>query len=88
MSEYSESTKEKYDEFAKTRNKSLGEARIRELAEQAGYLPDMFGVGHWDMPECKNLVELIIRECICQCDDEKSQQYIMQHFGLTEKDWS
>ena len=25
--------------------------RIKELAEQAGYTKDMFGVGHWDMPE-------------------------------------
>ena len=38
--------------------------RIKLLAEQAGYLPDMFGVGHWDMPECKKFAELIIRECI------------------------
>ena len=37
--------------------------RIRQLAEQAGYTPDMFGVGHWDMPECKKFVELIVREC-------------------------
>jgi hypothetical protein len=38
--------------------------RIRELAEQAGYTTDMFGVGHWDMPECKKFAELIVRECI------------------------
>ena len=38
--------------------------RIRELAEQAGYLPDMFGIGHWDMPECKKFAELIVLECI------------------------
>jgi hypothetical protein len=38
--------------------------RIRQLAEQAGYQEDMFGVGHWDMPECKKFAELIVRECI------------------------
>jgi len=38
--------------------------RIKELAEQAGYLPDNFGVGHWDMPECKRFAELIVQECI------------------------
>jgi len=38
--------------------------RIKELAEQAGYTKDMFGVGHWDMPECKKFAELIVRECI------------------------
>jgi hypothetical protein len=62
--------------------------RIRQLAEQAGYLPDSFDIGHWDMPECKKFAELIVRECICQCDDENSQKYIMSHFGFTEKDWS
>jgi len=25
--------------------------RIKQLAEQAGYTKDMFGIGHWDMPE-------------------------------------
>lgn len=38
--------------------------RIKELAERAGYEKDMFGVGHWDMPECKKFAELIVRECI------------------------
>jgi hypothetical protein len=32
--------------------------RIRELAEQAGYQKDSFGVGHWDMPEFKEFVRL------------------------------
>lgn len=38
--------------------------RIRELAEQAGYQTDSFGVGHWDMPECKKFAELIVHDCI------------------------
>jgi hypothetical protein len=38
--------------------------RIKELAVQAGYLPDNFGIGHWDMPECKKFAELIVQECI------------------------
>jgi len=38
--------------------------RIRELAEQAGYTTDMFGIGHWDMPECQKFAELIVMECI------------------------
>jgi len=37
--------------------------RIKELAEQAGYTKDMFGIGHWDMPECQKFAELIVREC-------------------------
>ena len=36
--------------------------RIKQLAEQAGYTKDMFGVGHWDMPECKKFAELILIE--------------------------
>ena len=36
--------------------------RIKELALQAGYTKDMFGVGHWDMLECKKFAELIIKE--------------------------
>jgi hypothetical protein len=38
--------------------------RIRELAIEAGYEKDMFGIGHWNMPECKKFAELIVRECI------------------------
>ena len=38
--------------------------RIKELAEQAVYTKDMFGVGHWDMPECKKFAELIVKECL------------------------
>jgi hypothetical protein len=45
---------------------------IKELAKQAGYLPDMFGIGHWDMPECKRFAELVAaaeREaCAKLCD--------------------
>ena len=40
--------------------------RIRLLALEAGYTKDMFGVGHWDMPECKKFAELIVRECLAQ----------------------
>ena len=44
--------------------------RIKELAEQAGYEKDMFGIGHWDMPECKKFAELIVKECI-DCLDKQ-----------------
>ncbi len=52
--------------------------KIKELAEQAGYTPDMFGVGHWDMPECKKFAELIIEECIEQ-GDTLAKHYIDTH---------
>lgn len=35
---------------------------IKSLAKQAGYLPDMFGIGHWDMPECKRFAELVAEQ--------------------------
>jgi hypothetical protein len=71
--------------------------RIRELAEQAGYTPDMFGVGHWDMPECKKFAELIVAECLNQCynrgmNDElyagqlKAAAYIEEYFGVDFND--
>jgi hypothetical protein len=43
--------------------------RIKELAEQAGYEKDMFGVGHWDMPEFKKFSELLIQKCVDISDD-------------------
>ena len=70
--------------------------RIKQLAEQAGYTPDMFGVGHWDMPECKKFAELIVREC-CQVLSKETirhdgygynqhalYQKIREHFGVEE----
>ena len=42
---------------------------FRELAEQAGYTKDMFGVGHWDMPECKKFAELILQDVLDICEE-------------------
>ena len=66
--------------------------RIRELAKQAGYLPDSYGIGHWDMPECNKFAELIVRECMEWCDahatiDGSAQQIrnsIKNYFGVEE----
>ena len=58
--------------------------RIKQLAEQAGYEKDMFGIGHWDMPECKKFAELIVRECadIAMREDHDPAECILNHFGL------
>jgi hypothetical protein len=63
--------------------------RIRELAEQAGYQEDMFGIGHWDMPECKKFAELIVRECADIADgllEDNTGSEVMfrikEHFGV------
>ncbi len=63
--------------------------RIRELALEAGYQEDMFGIGHWDMPECRRFAQLIIKECglIADVNLEGSTypSFLMkQHFGIKE----
>ena len=63
--------------------------RIQELAEQAGYEKDMFGIGHWDMPECKKLVELIIQECLLYAKDgdlDFMKFMIKKNFGVAERE--
>ena len=42
--------------------------RFQELAEEAGYQKDGFGIGHWDMPEFKKYTELLIQECMRMCE--------------------
>ena len=64
--------------------------RIKQLAEQAGYLPDMFGIGHWDMPECKKFAQLIVQECVGVAVHSTVNgtsiigQRIKEHFGVEE----
>jgi len=67
--------------------------RIKELAEQAGYEKDMFGIGHWDMPECQKFAELIVKECGVALSPmlrdmiSRGQAYdmIKEHFGIEEE---
>jgi len=70
--------------------------RIQELAEEAGYTKDMFGIGHWDMPECQKFAELIVRECaeMVRIQNEQFMENeshygvvstdILKHFGIKE----
>jgi hypothetical protein len=67
--------------------------QIKKLAEQAGYTTDMFGIGHWDMPECKKFAELIVNECadIAQQHNKSPVKsiyavghVIREHFGVEE----
>ena len=63
--------------------------RIRQLAEQAGYTKDMFGIGHWDMPECQKFAELIVQKCAGIGERYADGNYevrnqILIHFGLEE----
>ena len=64
--------------------------RIRQLAEQAGYMEDCFGIGHWDMPECKKFAQLIVEECAGLVDHVRMEdgttrgEFIRKHFGVAE----
>jgi hypothetical protein len=61
--------------------------RIKQLAEQAGYTTDMFGIGHWDMPECKKFAELIVLKCAEIADTAEpflASDLIKEHFGVKE----
>ena len=68
--------------------------RIKELALQAGYTPDMFGVGHWDMPECKKFAELVVRVCCIALNPMlrdmisrgQGVDMIKLHFGMNPKE--
>jgi len=59
--------------------------RIKELAVQAGYTTDMFGIGHWDMPECQKFAELIVMECtkiLADNSEFRSCVIIGKHFRV------
>ena len=64
--------------------------QLRKLAEQAGYTKDMFGIGHWDMPECEKFAELIVMKCadLVQTymsrlpEDHELTKQIKAHFGV------
>jgi hypothetical protein len=42
--------------------------RILQLAKQAGLDDDMFPLDEWDNPELEKFAELIVQECITQCE--------------------
>jgi len=52
--------------------------RIRELATKARLLTG-WPVGE---VEYQKFAELIVRECIANCDDLNSMKYIANHFGV------
>ncbi len=57
--------------------------RIKQLAIEAGYLPDSFGIGHWDMPEFQTFVRLF-KEALMQ---ELAGEYVgdaVFHCGVKE----
>ena len=65
--------------------------RIRQLAEQAGLRfthlmsNPMVPVVDGKETDLEKFAELIVRECIAQCNDGDSQYFIAKHFGVEEK---
>jgi hypothetical protein len=58
--------------------------RFKELAVQAGFQYNRYeGIG-WAGASLPKFAELIVRECIAQCNDGDSRWFIAQHFGVEE----
>jgi hypothetical protein len=90
---YSLGTQEKYDEFVKGRNQSLGKMRIKELMSEAGTDTS----GKWmGIEHAEKFAELIVQECIDIIApytvrmSRPGEEYlhpileIKQHFGVEE----
>ena len=97
---YSIGTEEKYDEFAKGRNQSMGRMRIQQLAEQAtdtveNVNPDTGITHHREFFDKEKFAELIVQECAraiindSRLNDVRSAsrgcvRTIREHFGVEE----
>jgi hypothetical protein len=94
---YSIGTQEKYDEFVKGRNESLGKMRIKELAQQA----EQYALDKANEPEEEDFefsfdddfqekfAELIVRECArvgfeAVSNGDLVEDSILTHFGVKE----
>ena len=81
---YSVGTKEKYDEFVKGRNQSLGKMRIKELINKVG--TDVSG--KWvGIDNVELLAELIVREC-AEMVRIQNEQFMQNesHYGVVSAD--
>jgi hypothetical protein len=82
---YSLGTQEKYDEFVKGRNQSLGKMRIKTLMREAGTDTS----GKWmGIEHAEKFAELIVKECIevvgRATASPNGYQALMKHFGVEE----
>jgi hypothetical protein len=57
---------------------------IKQLAEQAYQLCGKHSNDYNGPAFTEKFAELIIRECIAQCNDGDSRWFIAQHFGVEE----
>jgi hypothetical protein len=80
---YSLGTQEKYDEFVKGRNQSLGKMRVKGLINKVG--TDVSG--KWmSIDNAEKFAELIVQECIDVVGKATASpngyQALMKHFGV------
>jgi hypothetical protein len=94
---YSIGTQEKYDEFVKGRNQSLGKMRIKELKEQSmEWVPNLVDPNtSIRLLNAEKFALLIVRECLSKIENEASTYAepvwafelvndIKEHFGVEE----
>jgi hypothetical protein len=91
---YSIGTQEKYDEFVKGRNESLGKMKIKQLAEQATtYIEPTSNSGEGWIFDKEKFAELIVRECVRYFNEDYVRDFdilwredlskgMKQHFGV------
>jgi hypothetical protein len=91
---YSIGTQEKYDEFVKGRNQSLGKSRIRELAIEAGIISAEYnGFDRTTITKAEEkFAELIVQECILVIEENAEHIHaegtveaivnLEKHFGV------
>ena len=64
--------------------------RIRELAEQAGFIPGIMGLNRYTYFDPEKFAELIVRECMRVVEDyymdpcSYADEAIKEHFGVEE----
>ena len=61
--------------------------RIKQLAEKSLCIKEgefSFNGGEVELVDLKKFAELIVRECIEQCDNGNSQYFIAKHFGVEQ----
>jgi hypothetical protein len=90
---YSIGTKEKYDEFVKGRNESLGKMRIKELKEQAmEWVPNLVDPDtKIRLLNAEKFAQLIVRDCV-MCMYRRGvegfgileERMLKEHFGVEE----
>jgi hypothetical protein len=56
--------------------------RIKELASCNDRIQTFFETGPVQRAAIEEFAELIVRECIANCDDLNSMKYIASHFGV------